>query len=125
MGLQSLTKNGETMVRLKILRSYSGQEGKVRAGDIITVDARRARDILARPNRARIEPDAPVKPEPEIEPAKKSSRGTGTGRRSRTRKSSASGPATPSSASPAAPALPESNANTSGAHGAAGLTFTS
>ena len=125
MGLQSPTKNGEHMVKLKILRGYTGAEGKVQAGAIVQLDAKRAREILAKPGRAVIAIEQPPAPTPAEQPAKKSSRGTATGRRSRTPKSKESGKATPSSASQADPASPESNASTPGAYGAAGMTFTS
>lgn len=89
------------MVRLEILRAYTGIEGSRRRGDIIVVDDHRAREILANPARARIVYAPPKPAEPE---AKKSSGARNGGRSTGLRSSNARGRAVQSSASPAAPA---------------------
>ena len=124
MGAQSLMKNGGHMVQLEILRGYTGAEGAIKEGQVITVDERRAREILGKPGRARVVQEV-AQPAPEAAAAKKSSSGSPGGRRRRTRKSGPSGEAAPSSASQAAPASTQSSASTPGAYGAAGLTFES
>lgn len=99
-------KDVRRMVKLEILRGYTGIEGQIKRGDFIVVDERRAADILSNPARARLCPDQPGAPEKRVagESEKKSSGAPKTGPSIVTPSSSAPGPEKPSSASLAAPA---------------------
>ena len=113
-------------IQLQVTRRYIGAEGHMREGQMITVDPKRARQLIdGNLCKVVVGPTETKADAPKENNAKKSSSTRRGGRSTRTASSSASGKATPSSVSPAAPALPGRNANTSNAHGAAGLTFTS